>query len=86
MHSVFIIVIFFLDLARNYPNDFDKRLNGFVLAKVSNFLQSYSINLKLLDTKEVEEARSAFESRKKGKKGGLEGIIAAACMMKGKTK
>lgn len=71
-------------MARNFPNDFDKRLNGFVLAKVSNFLQSYSINLKLLDTKEVEEARSTFEGRKK-KKGGLEAIIAAACMMKSKT-
>lgn len=70
-------------MARSFPNDFDKRLNGFLLAKVSNFLQSYSINLKLLDVQEVEQARATFEARKK-KKGGLEAIIAAACMMKSK--
>lgn len=71
-------------MARSFPNDPEKRLNGFLMAKVSNFLQSHTLNVKLINPSEVAEARSAFEGRKKGKKGGLEGIIAAAVMMKSK--
>lgn len=70
-------------MARSFPNDAEKRLNGFLLAKVSNYLQSHTLNVKLVNPSELAEARSAFEGRKK-KKGGLEGIIAAALMMKSK--
>lgn len=74
------------DLARSFPNDPDSRLNGFVLAKITNFLQSHTLNVKLLDSNDVDKARSAMdESRKLKKKGGLEGIIAAALMMKSTT-
>lgn len=73
-------------MARSFPNDPEKRLDGFLFAKLSNFLQSHSLRLQLLDSNSVTEARSAFEARKGkigGKKGGLEGLLAAAMMMKG---
>lgn len=74
------------ELARSFPNDADKRLDGFVFAKITNFMKSHTLRLKLLDTQSIEEARSAFQGRKGGKigkKGGLETILAAAMMMKG---
>lgn len=54
-----------------------------MLAKITNFLQSHTLNVKLLDNNDVDKARSAMDdARKLKKKGGLEGIIAAALMMK----
>lgn len=78
-----MLTIFFTfsEMARSFPNDPEKRLNGFLLAKVSNYLQSHTLNVKLVNPSEVAEARSVFEGRKK-KKGGLEGILAAALLMK----
>lgn len=73
------------EMARSFPNDAQNRLNGFVLAKVTNFLRSHTLQIKLLDEADVSEARSAVETgRKKGdKKGGLnQSIITAALMMK----
>lgn len=71
-------------MARSYPNDGQSRLNGFVLAKITNFLRSHTLNIQLLDAGDIDEAQSAVETgRKKDKKGGLsQSIIAAALMMK----
>lgn len=72
----------FVEMARSYPTDAQSRLNGYVLAKITNFLQSHTLNVKLLDGADVTEARSAMETgRKKDKKGG-QSIIAAALLMK----
>lgn len=74
------------ELARSFPNDPEKRLNGFLVTKLTNFLQSHTLRLKLLDAKSIEDARAAFTGRKGkigGKKGGLESLLAAAMMMKG---
>lgn len=74
------------ELARAFPDSPDKRLNGFLAAKIQELLQSYSIRLRLLNDDVVNEV----ESRKGGgggfgggdKKGGM-GMIAMAMMMKG---
>lgn len=74
-----------LELARAFPDSPEKRLNGFLVAKIQELLQSYTLRLKLLNDDVVSEV----ESRKKGggfgggdKKGGM-GMIAMAMMMKG---
>lgn len=49
---------------------------------------SRSLRIKFLDENSVNVARSAFSGRKGkigGKKGGMEGLLAAAMMMKGNT-
>lgn len=76
-----------LDIARSYPNDPAQRLDGFLLAKLSNYLQSHTLKMKLFDGESLEKVESAFQGRKGkiGKKGGLEGLLAAAMMMKGKV-
>ncbi|CRK87107.1 CLUMA_CG000852, isoform A [Clunio marinus] len=70
------------ELARAFPDSPEKRLNGFLLAKIQDFLQSYSLKLKLGS----EETSSVFESRKGGggkKGGGYGALIGMAMMMKG---
>lgn len=74
------------ELARAFPDSPEKRLNGFLIAKIQDFLQSYTVKLQLLS----DDSVGAFESRKKGggglggdKKGGMGGIVAMAMMMKG---
>lgn len=77
----------FADLARAFPDSPEKRLNGFLVAKIQDLLQSYSLRFKLLNDDVINEV----ESRKGGggggfgggdKKGGM-GMIAMAMMMKG---
>ncbi|XP_055383112.1 uncharacterized protein LOC129613174 [Condylostylus longicornis] len=74
------------EISRSFPNDADKRLDGYIITKLGNFLQSLSLRFKLSDNSEIEDAKSEFAGRRSnkiGKKGGLEAIIAAGMMMKG---
>jgi Protein of unknown function (DUF1676) len=50
------------ELARAFPDSPEKRLNGFLLAKVQDFIQSYSLKLKLMS----DDSTGIFESRKGG--------------------
>jgi len=77
-----------IELARAFPDSPEKRLNGFIVAKVQDLLQSYSLKLQLVS----DETMSQFESRKGGGGGGLGGgkdkkgyggMMAMAMMMKG---
>lgn len=80
---------FVTELARAFPDSAEKRLNGFLIAKVQDFVQSYSLKLKLM----TDEQASVFESRKGGggggfgggkdKKGGMGAMLGMAMMMKG---
>ncbi|XP_068898517.1 uncharacterized protein [Tenebrio molitor] len=75
------------ELARDFPNDPDARLDAFLMKKVTGYLNSHSIKLNLFD------ANSAVSARKGGggggggggKKGdgGMGAILAAGAMMKG---
>lgn len=76
------------ELARAFPDSAEKRLNGFLVAKVQEFLSSFALRFKLLN----DDVASEVESSRKGgyggggdgfgKKGGG-GILAMALMMKG---
>ncbi|XP_034949795.1 uncharacterized protein [Chelonus insularis] len=83
------------NLARDFPNDINKRLDAYLMHKVGNYLSSHSISIKLFDSKTLEDARSLSESgfglfkksdaetgRKKDK-GGMSGLAAGLMMMKG---
>lgn len=78
---------FVTDLARAFPDSAEKRLNGFLVAKVQDLISSYSLKLKLM----TDEQASEFESRKGGggfgggkdKKGGMGAMLGMAMMMKG---
>jgi Protein of unknown function (DUF1676) len=72
-------------MARAFPDSPEKRLNGFLVAKIQDLLQSFTLRFKLLN----EDVVSEVESRKGGggglggdKKGGY-GMLAMAMMMKG---
>lgn len=78
------------ELARDFPNDPDARLDAFLMKKVTNYLNSHSIKMNLFD------AQTAVESARKGnnylgtkgggggKKGGMGSmLLAAGAMMKG---
>lgn len=54
------------ELARAFPDSPEKRLNGFLIAKIQDFLQSYSLKLKLIS----DDSTGVFESRKGGGGGG----------------
>ncbi|XP_043497055.1 uncharacterized protein LOC122520832 [Polistes fuscatus] len=85
-------------LARDFPNDVEKRLDAYLLHKIGSYLNSHSISIKLFDPKTFEAARSFNEDalaqlglngnqnaetgRKKGK-GGNNGLMAGLMMMKG---
>lgn len=49
-------------MARAFPDSPEKRLNGFLIAKIQDFLQSYTLKLKLMS----DESAGVFESRKGG--------------------
>lgn len=66
------------ELAREFPNDADARLDAFLLKKVSGFLSSHSIKVHLFDGQNQVTARG-----KGGKKGGYGYLLAAGAMMKG---
>lgn len=36
-------------MAREFPDNPDKRLDGFLVAKLTDFIQSYSLRMKFLD-------------------------------------
>lgn len=76
------------ELARDFPNDPEARLDAFLMKKVAGYLNSHSIKLNLYD------AQNAITGRGRGggggggglgggKKGGMGAILAAAAMMKG---
>lgn len=75
----------FAELARTYPHDRQGRLNAFVLAKLTAFMRSHSLNIQLLNGGDLDEAQSAVETgRRSDKKNkNLSSIITAALMMKG---
>lgn len=85
MYKINLYPFFRLEITRSFPNDPTQRLDGFLLAKLSNYLQSHTLKLKLFNAESLEKVESAFQGRKGkiGKKGGLEGLLAAAMMMKG---
>lgn len=64
------------ELARNFPNDAEARLDAYLMKKVTNYLNTHSIRFKLFDNSQVVSAR-------KKDKGGLGAIMAAVLMMKG---
>ncbi|CAG9760732.1 unnamed protein product [Ceutorhynchus assimilis] len=72
------------ELAREFPDDPNARLDAFLLKKVTGFLNNHSVKLNLW--KSAAESESAGTARKKDKKGGDGGmgmILAAGAMMKG---
>ncbi|KMQ95661.1 osiris 16-like protein [Lasius niger] len=85
------------NLARDFPNDVEKRLDAYLVHKVGSYLNSHSISIKLFDPKTFEAARSFNEDalaqlglggnqnvetgRKKDK--GQGGLMAGLLMMKG---
>jgi hypothetical protein len=50
------------ELARAFPDSPEKRLNGFLVAKMQDVLNSYSLKFKLIN----DETVTAFEARKDG--------------------
>lgn len=54
------------ELARAFPDSPEKRLNGFLIAKIQDLMNSYSLKLKLMS----DDATGVFESRKGGGGGG----------------
>lgn len=64
------------ELAREFPNDAEARLDAFLMKKITGYLNSHSIRFKLFDNQQVVSAR-------KKDKGGLGALMAAALMMKG---
>lgn len=66
------------ELARDFPNDAEARLDAFLLKKVTNYLDSHTIRVRLFD----DQDKNAASARKKDK-GGMGGAMAALMMMKG---
>ncbi|CAG9760729.1 unnamed protein product [Ceutorhynchus assimilis] len=71
------------DLAREFPNDPEARLDVFLMRKVTGFINNHSIKLKLWsDNIDIASARGKGGGFG-GKGGGLGYLIAAGAMMKG---
>ncbi|CAO1426640.1 unnamed protein product [Diamesa hyperborea] len=73
------------ELARQFPESPEKRLNGFLIARLSDFIQSYSLKFKLLNdvpSEDVESRKGGGGYGGKKDKGGM-GLIGMAMMMKG---
>lgn len=49
------------NLARDFPNDVEKRLDAYLVHKVGSYLNSHSLSIKLFDPKTFEAARSFNE-------------------------
>lgn len=49
------------NLARDFPNDVEKRLDAYLIHKVGSYLNSHSISIKLFDPKTFEATRSFNE-------------------------
>ncbi|XP_015173385.1 PREDICTED: uncharacterized protein LOC107064821 isoform X2 [Polistes dominula] len=84
-------------LARDFPNDVEKRLDAYLVHKIGTYLKSHSISIKLFDPKMFEAARSFNEDALaqlglngnqnaetgRKRKGGNGGMMAGLMMMKG---
>ncbi|CAG9817460.1 unnamed protein product [Phaedon cochleariae] len=81
------------ELARDFPNDPDARLDAFLMKKVTSYLGSHSLRLDLLNKNTVETARKKGGGGLGGQGGGGGGsggggggmgmMMAAGAMMKG---
>ncbi|XP_044268618.1 uncharacterized protein LOC123013848 [Tribolium madens] len=76
------------ELARDFPNDPDARLDAFLMKKLTGYLNSHSVRLNLFDGKSEVTARGGGGGGgggggKKGGGGGMGAILAAGAMMKG---
>nr|XP_034179324.1 uncharacterized protein LOC117603885 [Osmia lignaria] len=86
------------NLARDFPNDVEKRLDAYLVHKVGSYLNSHSISIKLFDPRTFEAARNFNEETlaqlglgggqsvgtgRKKDKGGNGGLMAGLLMMKG---
>ncbi|CAK9807956.1 hypothetical protein ANTQUA_LOCUS5401 [Anthophora quadrimaculata] len=86
------------NLARDFPNDVEKRLDAYLVHKVGSYLNSHSISIKLFDPRTFEAARNFNEETlaqlglggaqnvgtgRKKEKGGYGGLMAGLMMMKG---
>lgn len=81
------------ELAREFPDDPNARLDAFLLKKIAGYLSSHSLKLNLIDEKAIKDAITARAGGggskgggggKGGKKGGGLGMLmAAGAMMKG---
>ncbi|KAL1494639.1 hypothetical protein ABEB36_010208 [Hypothenemus hampei] len=80
------------ELARDFPNDPDARLDAFLMKKVTSYLNSHAVRLDLFDRKNLEQARGGGGGSggggggKGGGGGGGNGmgmLVAAGAMMKG---
>ncbi|KAF5286537.1 hypothetical protein FQR65_LT12541 [Abscondita terminalis] len=79
------------ELARDFPNDAEARLDAYLMKKVANYLNSHSLRLKLTDNEDISTGRAkggllggGGKGGGGGKKGGGMGmLLAAAAMMKG---
>lgn len=74
------------ELARDFPNDPDARLDAFLMKKITSYFNSHSIQVNLVE-KAPEEARKGGGGGGFGgggkKGGGMGAVLAAAAMMKG---
>ncbi|XP_015585292.1 uncharacterized protein LOC107263022 [Cephus cinctus] len=86
------------NLARDFPNDVDKRLDAYLIHKVGSYLNSHAISIKLFDPRTFEAARAFneetlaqlglsgnqnVETGRKKDKGGMGTLMAGLMMMKG---
>lgn len=77
------------ELARDFPNDPEARLDAFLMKKVAGYLNSHSIRLNLFDSQNGVSGRKGGGGLGGGgggggKKGGMGGmLLAAGAMMKG---
>lgn len=80
------------ELARDFPNDPDARLDAYLMKKVTSYLNSHAVRLNIFDKKNyVEEARGGGggggggggKGGGGGGGGGMGTMLAAGAMMKG---
>ncbi|XP_050304722.1 collagen alpha-1(XVII) chain-like [Anthonomus grandis grandis] len=79
------------ELARDFPNDPDARLDAFLMKKVTSYLNSHSVRLDLFNKNAVEEGRGrgggggggGGKGGGGGGGGGMGMMMAAGAMMKG---
>ncbi|OXU30503.1 hypothetical protein TSAR_011540 [Trichomalopsis sarcophagae] len=50
------------NLARDFPNDVDKRMDAYLMHKIGTYLNSHAISIKLFDPRTFEAARSFNEA------------------------
>uniref|UniRef100_A0AAR5P5W2 Osiris 16 n=1 Tax=Dendroctonus ponderosae TaxID=77166 RepID=A0AAR5P5W2_DENPD len=72
------------ELARNFPNDPDARLDAFLMKKVTSYLNSHAVRLDIFDRKTVQATGGGGKKGGGGGEGGGMGMMmAAGAMMKG---